>query len=87
MPLLALSAYTVPFWEPKNSLPLSSSGEDSARLGRLRVQRKWPLSVLRATTRPACEPAERESTVAYTVSPATAGVEAESAPRRRLQRV
>ncbi len=45
----------MPFWEPKNSLPLSSRGEDSARLGRLRVQRKWPLSVFRATTRPAWE--------------------------------
>ena len=77
----------MPFWEPKNSLPLSSRGEDSARLGRLRVQRKWPSSVFRATTLPACDPAERERMVAYTVSPATAGVEADRAPRRRLQRV
>src|SRR6202035_231960 len=85
VPLRALSAYTSPFWEPKNSLSPSSSGEDSLGAGRPRDQRVLPLAVFSAHTRPGDSPWALERTVAYTVLAFTAGEDAESWPSDRDQ--
>jgi len=37
------NAYTVPFWEPKKSIPWSTNGEDSLGLGSARDQMTAPV--------------------------------------------
>ncbi len=77
----------MPFWEPKKRRPWSSSGEDSLALGSLRDQRMAPVWELTATTRPGAPERPPFSSVTYTVLEVTAGVEADSCPRRCVQTV
>src|SRR6516225_2144248 len=86
LPLRASIAYTLPLSEPKNTLPPSTSGEDSVRLDTSRAQRTAPWAAVSATIRPP-PPPRRASTVAYTIPFTTAGQAADSSPRRRLQKV
>src|ERR1700722_820500 len=78
---------TVPSSEPKKTLPESTNGEDSLRLGSARDQMMWPLRASSAATRPSSAAPARERIVAYTVFPTTAGAAAERTPSCWLQRV
>ena len=82
-PLRSLSAYTVPFCEPKKTRPSASNGDDSEGLGSERNQRIAPVALFSATTRPGLSAWPLERIVTYTVLVVTAGEDAESWPTRR----